>query len=148
MSGLIQFWKNRVHGPVVPVSSDDPLPVSVMGSVDQALPRANYGTQKTTINNSTAETTIVTAGGAGVFNDVYSLILANTGAVTTEVDIRRSTGGAVIVTFEVPAADTRGFMLPWTSAKKQLVAANNWTATCTAGTTSMEVSVDYIKVTS
>lgn len=101
--------------------------------------------QKTTLSNTTAETTVVTAGTSGVFNDVFSVILANTGATSTKVDLRDSTAGAVIATLYVPAGETRGFTLPAGSGYTQTTAANNWTAQCGSATTAMEVSVIYIQ---
>lgn len=151
MSGVIQFLLGGrlATGQPTPVSTNDPLPVTLSGSTPAPpLQRVSYGDQKTTLNNSTVETTIVTAGAAGVFNDVYSIIFANTGVTPTQVDIRRATAGSVTDTFYVPAGDTRGFTLPWDSAKKQPVAANNWTAKCSAGTVSMEISVDFVKAIS
>lgn len=115
-------------------------------TVDGA-PRELRGTQKATLSNSTSETTIVTAGAAGVFNDLYGLILANTGATTTKADIRDATSGTIIATIEVPTLETRGFMLPAGSGIAQTTAANNWTAQCTAATTAMEVTALFIKTT-
>lgn len=115
-------------------------------TVDGA-PRELRGTQKATLSNTTAETTIVTAGAAGIFNDIYGLVLANTGVTTTKVDIRDATAGTIIGTFEVPAGETRGFMLPAGSAIPQTTAANNWTAQCASATTAMEITALYIKTT-
>lgn len=115
-------------------------------TVDGA-PRELRATQKATLSNTTSETTIITAGAAGVFNDVYGLVLANSGSTTTKVDIRDATAGSIIATLEVPANDQRGFMLSAGSAVAQTTAANNWTAQCTAATTAMEVTAFYIKTT-
>jgi hypothetical protein len=136
-----------------PVAVADGQLVQAMGSklgktvtIDGA-PRELKSSQKTTISASTNETTIITAGAAGVFNDVYGLILANTGATTTKVDIRDATAGTIIATVEVPTLETRGFMLSSGSALAQNTAANNWTAQCAASTTAMEVTALYIKTT-
>lgn len=115
-------------------------------TVDGA-PRELRKSQKATLSNTTAETTIITAGAAGVMNDVHGLILANTGATTTKVDIRDATAGTIIATIEVPTGETRGFMLPAGSGIAQTTAANNWTAQCTAATTAMEVTALYIQTT-
>lgn len=98
------------------------------------------GHQQTQISASTTETTIVTAGASGVFRDLYGLILANTGATATTVSIRDATAGTVRAIIEVPAGDTRGFMLPVDSGMSQTTAANNWTAQCDAATTALEVT--------
>lgn len=85
--------------------------------------------QITTITSSTAETTIVTAD-ATYLLDVYGLIITNTSATATKVTIKDATAGTTRMVFQVPATDTRGFMLPVDSGHKQAAVNNNWTATC------------------
>jgi hypothetical protein len=96
--------------------------------------------QKTTITSSTSETTIVTAGGAGVFVDLYCLILANTSATACNVTIKDATAGTTRAILAVPAGETRGFALPVSSGIPQATANNNWTATCSASVASMEIT--------
>lgn len=98
--------------------------------------------QKTTISNSTAETTIVTAI-ASVFADMLSLVLANTGATATKVDIRDTTGGSIRTTLYVPAGETRGIV--FSTPLKQATVNTNWTAQCAAATTAMEVTAQFVK---
>lgn len=107
-------------------------------------PRELLGVQQTSISNSTSETTIVTAAASGIFNDLYGLIFANTGATTTKVTVKDATSGTTRIVIEVPTLETRGFMLSAASAVPQASAANNWTATCAAATTAMEVTAFYI----
>ncbi len=109
--------------------------------------REMTGHQQTQLSNTTSETTVVTAGGAGVFHDLYGLILANTGSTATTVSVRDATAGTVRAVIEVPAGDTRGFMLPVDSGFKQTTANNNWTAQCDAATTALEVTALYVKNT-
>lgn len=126
-----------------PVSAATPLPVSAgiaLNSTDRAL----KGNQKTTLSNTTSETTIVTAA-AAIFNDLYGLILANSGGSATKVDIRDDTGGTIRATLEVPAGDTRGFMLPPTGALAQTAVNKNWTAQCSVATTALEVTALFAK---
>lgn len=104
------------------------------------------GVQKTTITTSVAETTIVTAV-ASTFLDLYGLILANTSATIVTVTIRDTTGGSAIAIIEVPANDTRGFMLPVDTAIPQTTANTNWTAQGDASITSLEVTAFYVKNT-
>lgn len=98
--------------------------------------------QKTTISNTTSETTIVTAV-ASTFLDVLSFNFSNTGATATQVDIRDTTGGNVVATFMVPAGDMRGqtYTLPF----KQTSVNTNWTAKCASATTALEVTVQVVK---
>lgn len=101
--------------------------------------------QNTTITSSTSETTIVTAGGASVFCDLYGLVITNTSATECEVTIKDATAGTTRLAFKVPANDTRGFMLPVDSAVPQASANNNWTATCGASVASIKISALYVK---
>lgn len=116
----------------------------VVGSV-----RELKGKQTTIITSSTSETTIVTAGAAGVFNDVYKLIIANTSATATEVTIRDTTTGTgnSLEPFYVPAGDTRGFTLAESGANPQTTAASNWTAQCGTSVASIKITAHYIKNT-
>lgn len=100
--------------------------------------------QYTSIYNSTATTTIVTAGAAGVFNDVYGIVITNRTASANIVTIQDAPSGAVDLIFEVPAADTRGLMLPVDSAIPQDGAATSWVAKCSSAG-SIEVTVLYVK---
>lgn len=112
--------------------------------ITAGAPRALKGRQATTITSSTAETTIVTAVGS-TFLDVYGLILTNTSATVTKVSVRDATAGGTITVFEVPATDTRGFMLPLDSAIPQAAVNNNWTAQCGTSVSALEVTVLYVK---
>lgn len=91
--------------------------------------REQMANQITTITSSTSETTIVTAD-ATYFMDVYALIITNTSATATKVTIKDSTAGTTRMVFQVPATDTRGFMLSVDAGHKQATVNNNWTATC------------------
>lgn len=100
--------------------------------------------QFTTINNSTAETTVISAAGANVFADIYGCLATNNAAAVNKIVFKDSTSGTTQFTIEVPATDSRGFMLSADSAVKQTTANNNWTATCgTSG--SVEIAMFYVK---
>src|SRR6516165_6876511 len=105
--------------------------------------RETKGDQKTSITTTT-ETTVVTAGGAGVFNDIYGIVVTNKSATTVFVDFRDSTGGAVVTTLAAPANDTRGLTLTVDSAITQTTAANNWTAQLSSATTSVEITMLFV----
>jgi hypothetical protein len=101
------------------------------------------GVQKTSIT-ATTETTVVTAGGANVFNDVYAIIVTNTSATGVSVDFRDATAGTIRMTLYAPATDTRGFTVPVDSAMVQAVANNNWTATASGAVSSLQITVLYV----
>jgi hypothetical protein len=102
------------------------------------------GMQSTTISSSTSETTIVTAV-ASTFLDLYGLVLTNTSASATKVTIKDSTSGTTRAVYEVPAGDTRGFMLPVDSALPQAAVNTAWTATCGTSVAALEVAAYYVK---
>lgn len=106
--------------------------------------RENLAVQQTQISNSTSETTIVTADASNKL-DIYGLILANTGSTATTVTIKDATAGTTRAKIYVPAGDTRGFWGPTDSGLVQASANNNWTATCSAATTALEVTAAYMK---
>jgi hypothetical protein len=101
------------------------------------------GVQKTSITTTT-ETTVVTAGGANVFNDVYAIVVTNKSATAVFVDFKDATAGTTRLTLAAPASDTRGFTVPVDSAMVQAVAANNWTATVSSAVTSIEITMLYV----
>jgi len=111
----------------------------VVGSI-----RDLKGNQVTTITSSTSETTVVTAV-AATFLDVYGCIIANTSATATSVIFKDSTAGTTQFEFEVPATETRGFMLPEGGAFKQTTVNNNWTATCGTSVASVIITMLYVK---
>ncbi|MGF7236020.1 MAG: hypothetical protein ACQSGP_13825, partial [Frankia sp.] len=101
------------------------------------------GVQKTSISVAT-ETTVLTAGGAGVVNDVYAIVVTNKSATAVFVDFRDATAGTIRMTLAAPASDTRGFTVPVDSAMVQAVAANNWTAQVSSAVTSIEITMLYV----
>lgn len=108
--------------------------------------RANKVPQFTTITSSTAETTIGTAV-ASTYLDLYLLTLTNSGSVGTKVTIKDSTAGTTRLTFYVPPLSTVGFSVDINSALAQATVNNNWTATCSASTASLEVGAYFVKNT-
>lgn len=114
--------------------------VVVVGSVRELKVQ-----QATTITSSVSETTVLTSGAAGVFHDVYGLIVANSSATACNVTFKDATAGTTRFNVYVPAGDTRGFMLPESAAHNQNSAANNWTATCSASVASIHITMMAVK---
>jgi hypothetical protein len=107
-------------------------------------PRDLKGKAQLTLSGSTSETTFITAGGAGVFNDIYKLVLTNTDTTNgTEVELRDATAGSLIETFYVPPKETRGFTVPSSDAMPQTTANNNWTLKCITAVTALKASALY-----
>lgn len=104
-----------------------------------SAPRTLKANQITTITSSVAETTIVTAV-ASTFLDLYGIIITNTSATAVNVAIKDGTAGTTRFNIAVPAADTRGFMLPIDGAMKQSGSNANWTATSSASVASLVIT--------
>lgn len=115
-------------------------PVTLVGTI-----RDLVGTQTTTISASTAETTIVTAGAAGVFNDLVMLIVSNTSTATnTRIDFRDTTAGSVLFSLQSNGGQPPiGFALP--VPIPQTSSATNWTAQCATSTTDVRVYAVFAK---
>jgi hypothetical protein len=123
-------------------TNSSPLQVDKVGRLlAVAALRSLKGVQKTSITTNTA-TTVVTAGAAGVFNDVYAIVVTNKSATAVFVDF--NDGAAVRMTLAAPAGDTRGFTVPVDSAMVQSGAAAAWTATVSSAVTSIEISMLYV----
>lgn len=101
-------------------------------------------TQHTTITSSTAETTILAAGGTGEFKHIHRLVIANTSATACVVTIRDSLAGTIREVFAVAGGATSGFALPSVDAVGQTTAASAWTATCGTSVASIEITVQYV----
>lgn len=97
--------------------------------------------QTTTITNSSAETTILTAT-AATFNDLTSLVITNAGNTGTTVSIRDATAGTIRAVYYLPAQG--GMVLPLPTPWKQTTVNNNWTATL--GTATVTVYFHVIAV--
>jgi hypothetical protein len=102
------------------------------------------GRQKTSITSGSA-ITVVTAGGVGVFNDVYAIVVTNKSATNVFVDF--SDGSGTVMTLATPASDTRGFTVAVDSAMVQSTAATAWTATVSSAVTSIEITMLYVSNT-
>ena len=99
---------------------------------------------QTTTITGTSETTIVTAGGSGVFKDLYRLVVTNTSATATSVTIKDATAGTTCYVLALPAASTVGFSADAGSAAIQSAAANNWTATVANAVTSIVITAETV----
>lgn len=76
---------------------------------------------------TTSETTILSAGGAGVFHDLVMLIITNEDHQSVQVTIKDSTSGTTRMIIQL--APKGGASLPFPVPVTQATANNNWTAT-------------------
>jgi hypothetical protein len=109
-------------GDVVRAMADDVgRQVMVMGA-----PRDLTVHQHTAIT-TTSETTILTAGGAGVFHDLTSMIITNEDNQSVQVTIKDDTAGTTRMVISL--APKGGAVLNWPVPVTQAAANDNWTAT-------------------
>jgi len=88
---------------------------------------------------TSTETTLIAAGGAGVFHDLVKLIVHNGSGTLVSIDIRDSTGGTIRHTV-VAAADGGGAVIAFEVPLTQATANNNWTAQLSEGVTTLYVT--------
>jgi len=100
-------------------------------------------TQNTGSVGTTTETTILSAGAAGVFHDLVSLDFTNASATAVRVDVRDVTAGTVRMSFNLAANGgvAKVYVTPWT----QTTAANNWTMQLSAGSITVHWNIQAVK---
>lgn len=98
--------------------------------------------QHTEIASSSAETTIVTAGGAGVFKDLLALLITNQTATAVVVTIRDATAGTTRMKVAIPASG--GYLLRFPAPVNQAAAANNWTAQLSSASVTVDIFAQFV----
>lgn len=86
---------------------------------------------------TTAETTLIAAGGAGVFRDLNWLYAVNESTEEVRVDFRDSTAGTIRFTCNL--APNGGSCPPFEVSLNQATANNNWTAKASDAVSSIYV---------
>jgi len=116
------------------------------------VPRTLVGIQTTTIAASAAETTFVTAGAAGVFNDLIGFIISTTIVVAQTITIRDATAGTIRMVFNYPSvavtavgAAAAPLVVNFGIPVPQAVAANNWTVQLSSNTGSTNITALFAK---
>lgn len=95
-------------------------------------------TQNNITLTTTTETTLIAAGGAGVFRDITAIIVSNTSGTAVRVDFRDATAGTVRFSLMIAANGGGGIFTP-PRPVKQTTAANNWTAQLSAAVTDVRI---------
>lgn len=99
---------------------------------------------------TTTETTLIAAGGAGVFHDLVFLNVSNSDNSPVDLIVRDVTAGTVVMRIALSRAQSTGgassiatcqFVIPW----PQTTANNNWTVQLSAATTSVYVFAQFVK---
>lgn len=100
-------------------------------------------TQNTGSVGTTTETTILSAGVAGVFHDLTIVTFTNATATAVRVDVRDATAGSVVMSFNLAANGgvVQPFAVPW----KQTTAANNWTMQLSAASITVHFNIQAVK---
>lgn len=114
--------------------------------VVQGAPRDLVGIQQTTIAGSSSETTIITAGAAGVFNDISSLVITmGTTPTACTATLKDATSGTTRAIYDLPATTGQGIVIPFTPPLPQAAAANNWTITLSSASPTVHINAVFIK---
>ena len=113
--------------------------------VQPFAPRDLVTIQHTQIASSSAETTILTAGAAGVFHDLTALIITLQTATACTVTIKDSTAGTTRMILQLPATVGAIAGATFTVPVPQATAANNWTATLSSAAVTVNFFVQAIK---
>ena len=87
--------------------------------------------------------TQVTAGAAGVFNDITHLSITNGSATATIVTLKDATAGTTRGIWNISAGG--GVVIPFNPPLAQATAANNWTITCGTSVASVYVNAQFVK---
>lgn len=125
-------------GDIVSIKSDDTgRPIVVHNA-----PRDLVAQQHTSITTA-SETTILTAGGAGVFHDLTKLVVTNSSSTSVTVDLRDDTAGTVVAQFAI--APKGGIVLDFNTPMVQGLAADNWTLQSDTAVSTLEVFVQAVK---
>jgi hypothetical protein len=102
--------------------------------------------QTTTIAASAAETTIITAAGAGVFADLSFLaITMGTTPTACTATLKDATAGTIRAVYDLPATTGQGIVLPFPVPMAQAAANNNWTLTLSSASPTVHINAVYIK---
>lgn len=126
-------------GDVVRIAADDMgRQVTVIGQVRDLMTH-----QHTQIASSAAETTILTAGAAGVFHDLTQLVITNQTATAVTCTIKDATAGTTRMIIALAASG--GAVIPFARPVTQATAANNWTATLSSAAVTVNFFVQAEK---
>lgn len=93
---------------------------------------------------TTTETTLIAAGGAGVFRDLTYLKCTNNSATLVRLDLRDATAGTVIDSWAL-AASGGGFNLAFSVPYNQATANSNWTVQLSASVTDVRCSAQAME---
>lgn len=85
---------------------------------------------------TTTETTLL-AQVASLFQDITELEIANTSASAVRIDLRTTTGGTVIRSFNLLAGETKQFT--WKTGLLQAAVSTNWTVQASAALTDIRI---------
>ena len=106
--------------------------------------RGTKGTTFTKITSSTVETEIIPAY-EGTLTNLYALIITNTSGSACKVTIKDEFDGQIKSVYQVPATDTRGFIVHPEGALEQNYVNKQWTAICGSSVDSIEITALFVR---
>jgi hypothetical protein len=99
--------------------------------------------QHTQIASTAAETTVLSAGAAGVFHDITQIVLTNQTATAVNCTLKDATAGTTRMIIALAASG--GAVIPFSRPMNQAAAANNWTITLSSAAVTVNVFVQAEK---
>jgi hypothetical protein len=99
---------------------------------------------------NTTETTLLAAGGVGVFHDLVQLVITNSSTTPVDITVRDATAGTIRAIFCLArggsAAGTAPiFILPLNTPWPQTTADNNWTVQASAAVSTVRIFAMAVK---
>lgn len=131
---------NAVQTPVSATNDRTDLLADLMGRLLVALTPRELIVHQTTTITGTSETTVLTAGAAGVFHDLTSIVVINTSATAVRIDFKDATSGTIRFSMYCPAGAQVGLSCD-AEPIVQAAAAGNWTATVSSAVTDIRIFI-------
>jgi len=99
-----------------------------------------------TIASSSAETTLLAAGAAGVFHDLKKLVLTNSSATAVTCTIKDATAGTTRMIIDLGAVGSNSAVtLDWDTPHPQAATAQNWTLTLSSAVVTVHAYILAVK---
>lgn len=113
-------------------------------TVEQHVARGDTAHNQITLTDTTETSLIAASGNAVIFHDLVLLVVSNTSATKTRIDIRDSMTGTVRWSIAL-AADGGGAVITFPVPLEQATANQAWTAQLSGAVTDVRVNALAIK---
>ena len=144
-SEIMTLGRSRQSNPLSQVSDGQRVGLMTdgIGRLVTAPMHVRQMTVRLSTTISTTTETIILSSVASVYQDITLMVITNTSATATRIDIRDSTGGAIV--YSVNLAAFGGAVIPFQPPLTQTSLNQNWTATLGTAVTDVRVLVTAVK---